>query len=119
MTRVASATPSMQMTGYGDWKGQGTGCSGHANGCGNVENRGGKYYQTRPEITKVCMSKELKVNVFNYGRHSEADMVRVTEEIIHQYVVIKCDKYIVNEIINTIPLSTLMTLKQGTRSGGC
>jgi len=57
-------------------------------------------YSSKPKTTKVGLCKELEGHIFDYGGHGAADLVRVTQDKIHQYVGIKIGEDISNEIKN-------------------
>jgi hypothetical protein len=57
-------------------------------------------YSSKPKTTKMGLCKELEGHIFDYGRHGATDTMRVTQEKIQQYVGIKFDEDIANEIKN-------------------
>jgi len=82
---------------------------GKSDGCAGRDGRGGagragrgQGYSTKPKSTKVGLCKELEHHVFDYGGHSAADTMRVTQEKIQQYVGIKYGKDIANNLKNRV-----------------
>ncbi len=67
----------------------------------------GSAYSNKPRTTKVGLCKELDSNVFDYGVHNAADLMRTTQEKIVLYVGAKYGEDIANELNNkatmTIP----------------
>jgi len=77
--------------GRSGWSGRGSGRAGRGQG-----------YQTKPKTTKAGLCKELEHHVFDYGGHTAADTMRVTQEKVQQYVGIKYGKDIANELKNRV-----------------
>ena len=75
-----------------------TGHAGHGAGRANR----GQGYQTKPKALKVGLCKELEHHVFNYGGHTAANTMRVTQEKVQQYVDIKYGEDIANELKNWV-----------------
>jgi len=86
--------------------GRGTaGRSGRLSGGGRSGSGGrgrGSAYSNKPKTTKVGLCKELESNVFDYGVHNAADLMRTTQEKIVLYVGAKYGKDIANELTNKV-----------------
>jgi hypothetical protein len=88
------------MTGRNGGRGQGN-ARGRRNGRRDHGKSGrGSGYSSKPKTTKVGLCKELEGHIFDYGGHGAADLMRVTQEKIQQYIGIKFGKDIANEIKN-------------------
>ena len=88
------------MPGRNGGRGQGDARAGRG-GCGDHGKSGrGSGYSSKPKTTKVGLCKELEGHIFDYGGHGAADLMRVTQEKIQQYVGIKFGEDIANKIKN-------------------
>ena len=72
------------------------------NGRGSGRTGRGQGYQTKPKATKVGLCKELEHQVFDYGGHTAADTMGVTQEEVQQYAGIKYGKDIANKLKNQV-----------------
>jgi hypothetical protein len=66
---------------------------GHGGGRGNA-------YVGKAKSTKVGLCKDLEGNVFDFGTTSAADQMRITQEMIAQYIGAKYGEDIANELQN-------------------
>ncbi len=62
-------------------------------------------YSNKPRTTKVGLCKELESNVFDYGVHNAADLMKTTQENIVLYVGAKYGEDIVNELSNKVTVT--------------
>ena len=89
--------------------GRGTaGRSGRSSGGGRSGSGGrgrGSAYSNKPRTTKVGLCKELESNVFDYGIHNAADLMRTTQEKIVLYVGAKYGEDIANELTNKVTVA--------------
>ena len=65
----------------------------------------GSTYSNKPRTTKVGLCKELEANVFDYGVHNAADLMRTTQEKIVLYVGAKYGEDIANELNNKVTVT--------------
>ena len=65
----------------------------------------GSAYSNKPRTTKVGLCKELEANVFDYGVHNAADLMRTTQEKIVLYVGTKYGEDIANELNNKVTVT--------------
>jgi hypothetical protein len=65
----------------------------------------GSTYSNKPKATKVGLCKELESNVFDYGVHNAADLMRTTQEKIVLYVGAKYGEDIANELNNKVTVT--------------
>jgi hypothetical protein len=89
-------------------QGQNSERDGHSSGNSRGQGRGrGMGYTLKPKTSKVGLCKELESNIFKYGVSNAANLMHTTQEKIGQYVGIKYDEDITNELTNkttvTIP----------------
>ena len=91
----------MTQARYAGGRGKTEGRSGRS-GRGSGRAGRGQGYQTKPKATKVGLCKELEHHVFDYGGHTAADTMRVTQEKVQQYVGIKYGEDIANELKNRV-----------------
>ncbi len=91
----------MTQARYAGGRGKTEGQSGRS-GRGSGRASRGQGYQTKPKTTKVGLCKELEHHVFDYGGHTAADTMQVTQEKVQQYVGIKYGKDIANELKNRV-----------------
>jgi hypothetical protein len=91
----------MTQARYAGGRGKTEGRSGRS-GRGSGRAGRGQGYQTKPKTTKVGLCKELEHHVFDYGGHTAADTMWVTQEKVQQYVGIKYGEYIANELKNRV-----------------
>ena len=72
----------MAQAGSGGGRGKTYGRGGR-DGRGGAGRAGrGQGYSTKPKSTKVGLCQELEHHVFDYGGHSAADTMRITQEKI-------------------------------------
>ncbi len=72
------------MAGRGKGRGSNAGCGNNNNNQPASQGRRGNQ-QSQP-MTKMWLNKPLKGNIFNLGERSSADLMRVTQIKIDQYV---------------------------------
>ena len=65
----------------------------------------GLSYSNKPRTTKVGLCKELESNVFDYGVHNAADLMRTTQEKIVLYVGAKYGEDIANKLTNKVTVT--------------
>ena len=85
------------MTGRG---GRGHGARSGIVGRGPGGGRGSSYSGGKAKSTKVRLCKDLEGNVFDFGTTSAADQMRITQEMIAQYIGAKCGEDIAYELQN-------------------
>jgi hypothetical protein len=89
-------------------QGQNSGCTGRGPGNGRGQGRGpGMGYTSKPKTSMVGLCKELENNIFDHGKPNAANLMQTTQEKIGQYVGVKYEEDIANELTNkatvTIP----------------
>ena len=88
------------MTGRNGGQGQGD-ARGRRDGRRDHGKSGrGLDYSSKRKTTKVGLCKELEGHIFDYGGHGAANLMRVTQEKIQQYIGIKFGEDIANDIKN-------------------
>jgi len=87
----------MTQSRYGGGRGKTDGRAGRDSRGGAGRGQG---YTTKPKATKVGLCKELEHHLFDYGGHTAADTMWVTQEKVQQYVGIKYGKDIANKLKN-------------------
>ena len=85
------------MSGRG---GRGRGGRGSRTGRGPGGGRGSSYSGGKAKTTKVGLCKDLEGNIFDFGTTSAADLMRITQEKIAQYIGAKYGEDIANELQN-------------------
>jgi hypothetical protein len=92
------------MSGHG---GRGRGGRGGPTGRGPGGGRGSSYSGGKAKTTKVDLCKDLEGNIIDFGTTSAADLMRITQEKIAQYIGAKYGEDIANELQNKTKVATL------------